>query len=37
MSRRDAFIPENIDLVGTHRNYQAMIGAAEARLRARYG
>lgn len=37
MSRRDAFIPENIDLGATHKNYEAMIGAAEARLQARKG
>lgn len=35
MSRRDAFIPENIDLDATHKDYEAMIGAAEARLQSR--
>lgn len=32
MSRREAFIPKNIDPGATHRNYEAMIQAAEARL-----
>ena len=36
-SRRDAFIPENIDLGTTHKNYEAMIGVAVARLQARGG
>lgn len=35
MSRRDAFIPENIDLGATLKNYEAMIGVAEGRLQAR--
>lgn len=37
MSRRDAFIPENIDLGATHKKYEAMIGAAEARVQALKG
>lgn len=37
MSRRDAFIPENIDLGTTHKNYETMIGATEALLQARKG
>lgn len=37
VSRRDAFIPENIDLGETHKTYKRMITAAEARLQARIG
>lgn len=37
LSRKDAFIPENVDLGGTHKNYEKMIAAAEAELRQRGG
>ncbi|MDH6234210.1 hypothetical protein M2281_004824 [Mesorhizobium soli] len=37
LSRRDAFIPENIDLGRTHESYQQMIAEAEAELKQRGG
>jgi len=35
LSRKDAFIPINVDLNATHRNYQEMISAAERVLKQR--
>jgi hypothetical protein len=37
LSRKDAFIPENVDLGGTHKNYEKMIAAAEAEHRKQCG
>lgn len=37
LSRRDAFLPNNIDLGGTHKNYERMIAAAETKLKERGG
>ena len=35
LSRKDAFIPVNVDLGVTHRNYEKMIAAAEAFVKER--
>ncbi len=37
LSRKDAYLPHNIDLGATHENYQRLIAAADALLKQRGG